>query len=123
MDNITQSMIEAAYTLAKAVYHNKIDRTVAIQQLESIHLNPSSASIYIENFSRMMTGNCLTRTMSKAGFDTFLAGIAADYGQDALRLALQSTFEHVRYYESHGRGGLPGVEAIASGFRRKHFPS
>ena len=121
MGAITQPMIDAAYRLAKEVHHLRKSEGSAVQDLERMGMSPGSAKMYIDNFSRMMVGERITRTMSKASFATFLNGIYNDYGEKALSNALKATFANILYYERCGRGRLVGVEDIANEFKRRYL--
>lgn len=119
MGAITQTMIEAAYRLGRDIRFGRRSESLAIAELSALGMDSGSAKMYLENYSRLLAGERLTRTMSKASFRTFLRRILEDDGPVALRRALEATFAHCRYYESLGRGSLQGVEAIAVEFRRR----
>jgi len=112
---ITIEMTKAAYTASKDVYHGRLSKKDALDNLESNHgMNRGSASDYIVNFKKMMDGEKYTRTNNAETTNYFLSHILTDYGIIKLGNAIKAANEHVDYYEGLGRGKLNGVRDIIS---------
>ena len=110
---ITTEMTEAAYALAAEVYHGRVPRKQAIDQLVKQHgMNSGSASDYFVNFRKMMNGQRYTRTNNSEATDYFLTNILKDYGSGKLQKAINAVKEHVEYYEGKRRVNLDGIRNI-----------
>src|SRR5208283_5491130 len=110
---ITTEMTEAAYALAVEVYHGRIPRKQAIDQLvKQLGMNSGSASDYFVNFRKMMAGQKYTRTNNSEATDYFLTHILKDYGSVKLKKAINAVKEHVEYYEGKRRVNLGGIRNI-----------
>ena len=110
---ITTEMTKAAYALAVEVYHGRIPRKQAIDQLvRQYGMNSGSASDYLVNFRKMMTGQKYTRTNNSEATDYFLTNILKDYGSEKLGKAVTAVKEHVEYYEGIRKVNLDGIRKI-----------
>jgi len=110
---ITFEMTELAYELSKLVFHEKIDRSKALERLEKeIGMNRGSASDYFVNFQKMMEGDRYVRTYNTEATDYILGKINLDYGELRYRNALKSVREHIEYYESLGHGRLNSIRKV-----------
>ena len=113
MGKITNEMTEASYKLAKKVYETQISKQDAVKELSTEHgMNKGSATDYISNYKCMREGDVYKRTMNGAGTEYFLNHIYQDNGKLALRKALRSVGEHLKYYESLGNGKLKEIRKI-----------
>lgn len=87
---ITTEMIKAGYSASADVYHGKINKQQAINDLETeFSLNRSSASDYIVNFKKMMDGDKYTMTNNAEQTDYILTKILNDYGVAKLANAIK----------------------------------
>jgi 5-methylcytosine-specific restriction protein A len=112
---ITKEMIEAGYKKAADVYHERISRQQAIDDLTKIHgMNSSSASDTIVNFKKIMDGEKYVRTNNAEQTDYILTNILKDYGIARLENAIKATNEHVNYYEGLGKSKLNQIREIVS---------
>lgn len=112
---ITTEMTQAAYSISVDVYHGKISKQQAINDLKTkIGMNVGSASDYIVNFKKMMDGEKYTRTNNAEATNYFFTHILNDYGIAKLGNAIKAAKEHVEYYEDLGNGNLNGIRAIIS---------
>jgi len=110
---ITTEMTEAAYKLSADVYHGRIRRKQAINQLKiKYEMNSGSASDYIVNFKKMMEGQKYTRTNNAQATEYFLTNILKDYGFEKLEKAIDAANKHVDYYEGLDGGNLNGIRNI-----------
>lgn len=120
MKRITLDVVKQIYPLARDVYKGKSGMRAAQDKLvRDAGMNPGSAWDYLGVFQRMMKGEGYTRTINKDAVRHFLKMILADFGQEALRLALSSVKQHTEYYRSLGYGGLPGIENLHREFSKK----
>jgi 5-methylcytosine-specific restriction protein A len=112
---ITTEMIWAGYSASADVYHRKISKQQAVNDLETkFGMNRGSASDYIVNFKKMMDGEKYTRTNNSEQTDYIFTQIFNDYGFIKLGNAIKAAKEHVEYYESLGRGNLNRIRSVIS---------
>ena len=110
---ITNEMIASSYKLAKKVYETQISKQDAVKELSTEYgMNKGSATDYIMIYKCMREGKVYKRAMSQAGTEHFLNHIYQDNGKLALRNALRSVGEHLKYYESLENGKLNGIRKI-----------
>lgn len=120
MESITLDVVKQIYPLAKDVYKGKLDvKTARDKLVRDVRMNPSSAGGYVQVFRRMMKGERYTRTINEDATRYFLEMIHADFGKQALRVALSSLKQHTKYYKSRRPGGLPSIENIYREFSKK----
>ena len=113
MGKITNEMTEISYKLAKKVYETQISKQDAVKELSTEYgMNKGSATDYIMIYKCMREGDVYKRTMSEAGTKYFLNHIYQDNGALALRKALKSVAEHLKYYESLENGKLKRIRKI-----------
>jgi hypothetical protein len=75
-------------------------------------MNSGSAGDYISAFYAMMNGERYTRTLNEYSTRYFLKAIYEDYGELALKKAIDACRKHAIYYAALGRGRLAYVEKI-----------
>ena len=120
MERITLDVVKQIYPLAKDVYEGGLDMETAQDNLvKNAGMNPNSAWGYVRVFRRMMEGKRYTRTINEDATRYFLEMILADFNQEALRLALSSVKQHIKYYRSRRPRGLLGIENIHREFSEK----
>lgn len=103
MASITETMIQAAYDVAKNIYEKSITNKAGLDILESMYgMNRNSASDYINNYICLVEGKRFTRTTNAYGTRYFLEKIYADGGRDRLLNALSALRQHIDYYEIIG---------------------
>lgn len=113
MGKITKEMTQAAYVSAKDVFHNKVKRSKALDQLENGYgINRGSAADYIVNFKKMMGGESYVRVMSTYSTDYILSQILIDYGYEKYSKAIQSVKRHIDYYEGLGKYRLNSTKVV-----------
>lgn len=116
---ITRKMIEAAYSYAKNVYDEKINKENAIDSLEKeFGMNRGSAADYVNNFQHMLNGKKYTRTMNNEGTEYYLTKIRSDYSTKKLSNALTSIDQHITYYEGLKHGKLNGIREIHNKYKK-----
>ncbi|MEX2490479.1 MAG: HNH endonuclease [Nitrospirales bacterium] len=102
---ITDQMSDRAYAVAKAVYRGTKDKASAIEELSTgAGMNPGSATDYVNNLRRMLSGEVYHRTLNFHATSYFLKNIRSDFGVDALGSALSALKKHLDYYDSLGHG-------------------
>ena len=110
---ITTEMIQAGYSASADVYHGKINKQQAINDLETeFGMNRSSASDYIVNFKKMMDGEKYTMTNNAEQTDYILTKILNDYGVAKLANAIKAVKEHLEYQK--GKNNLNRIKDIVS---------
>ena len=110
---ITKELIKAAYSASADVYHGKINKQQAINDLETeFGMNRSSASDYIVNFKKMMDGEKYTMTNNAEQTDYILTKILNDYGVAKLANAIKAVKEHLEYQK--GKNNLNRIKDIVS---------
>lgn len=115
---ITEEMVEVAYLYAMKVYSGEMTRSEGKAEIVKITgMNGGSAQDFITDFLAMMEGKEYHRTMSNLGTSYFLENIEKDFGIDALKLALEATEKHIKYYNSLGYGQLKAKEEIVKKYR------
>lgn len=113
INKITQEVIEKAYLLAKDVYEQKLSITDAQTELvDGLEMHSGSARDYINNFQKMMDGECYQRTMNGLATDYYLKNIFSEFGVKKLKEALCSVEQHVEYYETFSNGKLQNIRKI-----------
>lgn len=107
---INDQAIEYSYNVAKKVYHQQLEKELAIDLLvNTAQMNQTSAKDYIYVFSKMMDGTGYKRTINQKATKFYLDGIKRDYGDRQLTIALQSVEKHVAYYGALGNGSLNSI--------------
>ena len=120
MTKITLDVVKQIYPIAKDVYKGRLDIKDAQDKLvRDVKMNPSSAGGYIRVFLRMMKGEYYTRTINQDATRHFLEMVDADFNQQALRVALSSIKQHIKYYKSRRPGGLPSIQSIYREFQKR----
>ena len=110
-------VIKQVYLLAKDAFEQKGDRyDVRDTLVKDAGMNPASAMMCVQALFGMMKGECYKRSINGTATEYFLEMILADYGQEALKTALSSVYEHIEYYESHGTGKLHNIRNIHNKF-------
>jgi 5-methylcytosine-specific restriction enzyme A len=110
---INDEQARAAYAIAVRVYAGELTIQAGTEELKREHrLNSSSARDFINDFKCMMTGRVFHRTMNAYATDYFLTHIRAEFGVDALYLALKAVSAHVSYYEDLRKTKLGSLRKI-----------
>lgn len=115
---ITLDIVKQVYPLAKSVREGKLDIT-DVQNKLAKDMDPGSAQDYVRAFLHMMEGECYKRTINAAATEYYLEMIHADFGQQALRIALSAVKQHTKYYGDLGYGRLVSIESIHREFSKK----
>lgn len=117
---ISDDMIRIAYEISKKVYDCSVSNTQGRDMLEEqVGMNRASAGDFIYNFRAMLEGSEYHRTLSGSATRYFLTNIRRDFGDEALKKALNACRKHVKYYASLGYGNLRGIEQIIIEFARE----
>ena len=115
----TLDVIKQIYPLARDVFGRRADiDDVQDTLVKNAGMNPSSALMYVQAFLKMMEGEGYKRAINGTATEYFLEMIHADYGPRALKKALSSVNEHIKYYESHGTGKLRNIRKIHDKFSK-----
>jgi 5-methylcytosine-specific restriction enzyme A len=97
---ITNEQINAAFEVARRVYHGELTASVGANQLAREHcLNINSATALIRDYRHLRKGECYRRTLSTPAADVFLHRIFTEDGADALAPAITAVWAHIDYYE------------------------
>jgi hypothetical protein len=111
--SITSEMVAYAYDVSKKVFEGKLGRTEGRDEIaDRVNMNSGSAGDYISAFYAMMNGERYTRTLNEYSTRYFLKAIYEDYGELALKKAIDACRKHATYYAALGRGRLAYVEKI-----------
>ncbi len=95
---ITLEVIETLYPIAKEVQEGRRDINDAVGCLEE-KMSTASAMMYIKTFRAIRQGQRYTRTINKIATRYFLEHILEDYNIEGLRIALESVWDHIEYFE------------------------
>jgi hypothetical protein len=83
---ITQQHYEKAYLLGRDFHQDKVELSVARQELVRHGLNPSSGSNLLRNVRHMLRGENYRRKMSVPATEYYLSSIRKDDGEQGLDL-------------------------------------
>ena len=110
---ISLEQIAACYEAAKQVSAGQVRASKATRGLrDSYGMNEGSAQNYIHVFGRLRSGTVYKRMLSIDATRYFFSQIARDFGNDGLRLALDSTWQHIEYLVGRGEGAVPALRAV-----------
>ena len=116
---ITQDVIERTYSLAKDVYAQTMSIADAQAILvDDLKMHDGSARDYINNFQKMMAGECYQRTMNGAATEYYLKNIHSDFERKYLKKALSAVEQHIEYYEQFSNGKLQNIRKIHERFSK-----
>lgn len=117
--------IDAAYEVARKVYHRDMIEKEAVDELVQTHgMNRASASDYVRNLTQMLNGFLYHRTLSQLGTEIYFNRILTDYGRFYLEKAITATLAHLEYYEAQPKGGrLSGIAKICKRFKSGQLSS
>lgn len=116
----TQEIIEEIGHLGKDIYEEKLSIPEAQARMErQFNVHPGSVRMYLENFQKMVAGQCYKRAMNAAATDFFLKEIYAAYGEKALAAALSAVSQHVEYYESFSTGKLRKIRSLYETYKKR----
>jgi len=102
---IENEAVRQVYALCREMYRGRITRGDLMTKVEEQQLMAvGSAGNYAQNFKYMMQGVGYNRAMNLYSTDYFLRNIRNDYGQLSFEKALHAANEHVKYYDSLGKG-------------------
>jgi 5-methylcytosine-specific restriction protein A len=91
------------YQYAKKVYEKKVDKSVALTQIEgeltNLNFNKNSMLCYFDAFRHMMDGTEHTFGISTELREFFLEKILDEFGVERLETALAAYMKHIEYYE------------------------
>lgn len=122
MGKITLDIVKQIYPLAKDVYKKKLDITDVQSKISrGTGMNPGSVQDYVRAFLSMMEGECYQRTINGPATKYFLEMIHADFGQQALCIALSSVKQHTDNYERFNHGKLQNIIKIHREFSKKYI--
>ncbi len=100
---ITLEVIETLYPIAKEFQEGRREIEDAISCLKE-QMSRATAMMYIKTFRAIRQGKCYTRTINRIATRYFLEQILADYGIDGLKIALESVWSHIEYFEQFLEG-------------------
>lgn len=110
---IAPQMTAVAYEIAKKVYEGQLGRTEGREEIvRQTGMASGSASDYISDLLYMLEGESYARTLNEYATRYFLEHIRIDYGENALKSALESCKKHASYYATLGHGKLAYVDRI-----------
>ncbi len=116
---LTTDMTANAYEVAKKVYKGAISRSEGVEEIVRMSgMNAGSAGDYIQGFLAMISGERYTRTFNEDATKYYLDHIRKDYGEDALKKAINSCRLHAEYYATLGHGRLIYVERIVEQYSK-----
>ena len=105
---IDRTRYEAAYALARKVNAGQMRLTDAKAELVELGLNANSAADFIYILRHMLRGEIYKRAMSAPATEDYLNWIRRDYGDDALRQALEALALHIPF----NGGAMKGHRAL-----------
>lgn len=111
--------IQAAYDQAQRVWNGlKSEASAKSHLVETMGMNPASASDYIRNLSQMLRGIEYHRTLNLVATRYYFDQILKDFGASALEKAIISTDAHLDYYESLPNGASrPSFRRLCEEYR------
>lgn len=113
---ITQKMAAACYTIAKSIFPNTEKINEAANEVSNeTGINLGSAKDYIKNFFLMMKGEKLSHDMKESDSRFYFENIQKDYGDEALRKALNS----LQLYIAFSKQNHPGLQKLLNEFYEK----
>ena len=116
---ITLDIIKKIYLLGKDVFEQRADiYDVHNTLVEDVGMNRASAMMYLYALLGMMEGKGYKRTINVIATEYFLEMIHADYGKEALKTALLSVDEHIKYFESEVKGEHRSIREIHDKFSK-----
>ena len=113
---ISQKMATACYTVAKSIFPNEDKINEAANEVSNeTGMNLGSAKDYIKNFFLMMKGEKLSHDMKESDSHFYFENIQKDYGDEALRKALNS----LQLYIAFSKQNHPGLQKLLNEFYEK----
>ena len=113
---ISQKMATACYTVAKSIFPNEDKINEAANEVSNeTGMNLGSAKDYIKNFFLMMKGEKLSHDMKESDSHFYFENIQKDYGDEALRKALNS----LQLYIAVSKQSHPGLQKLLNEFYEK----
>ena len=113
---ISQKMAAACYTIAKSIFPNEEEINEAANKVSNeTGMNLGSAKDYIKNFFLMMKGEKLSHDMKESDSRFYFENIQKDYGDEALRKALNS----LQLYIAFSKQNHPGLQKLLNEFYEK----
>lgn len=113
---ISQKMAAACYTIAKSIFPNEEEINEAANKVSNeTGMNLGSAKDYIKNFFLMMKGEKLSHDMKESDSRFYFENIQKDYGDEALRKALNS----LQLYLAFSKQNHPGLQRLLNEFYEK----
>ena len=98
---MTRLRTTAAYEVSKLVYQAVLTSTEGARKLHAdIGMNANSAKDHFYVYRQLRSGAVFHRGLSVEDMDYYLTRIESDEGEEAIRLALHSLWQHIGYYES-----------------------
>jgi 5-methylcytosine-specific restriction protein A len=99
MKPISNEMIHKAFEVGKQIYLYPLTRQDGIKSLLDMGMKESSANDYVYCYSNLIQGKLFTRTINAYGLDYYLHRIYEEDGNNGLKNALLSLYQHIDYYE------------------------
>jgi hypothetical protein len=119
MGAITEGMVKQTYSIARKVYAGQISLQNGVNTLNDTYkMNRNSAMMYINDFKCLLNGQGYQRIMAVDDTHYFLTMIEKDYGNDALKKALNAVRLHIKYAKS--KGIISNVEKLYNELIQKH---
>lgn len=111
----TQILIKPAYAIARRVFGGGLTPSEGSRELNLKHgINQNSARDLISAYKHLMLGEVFHRGLSAPDMDFYLSRIHSDSGSVALRIALQSLWRHIGYYEGIRKVTLHKLRGVAA---------
>jgi 5-methylcytosine-specific restriction protein A len=96
----TRQGTRSAYEVSRRVYQGALTPSEGARHLNAeIGMNSNSARDHFYVYRQLRAGSVFHRGLSVEDMDYYLTSIGLDEGSEALRLALQSLWLHIGYYE------------------------
>lgn len=99
MKKTTNEQIYKAYEIAKKVHLNEMSVSEGANELENTGMKKNSGLDYIYAYSKLIQGKLYTRTINAFATDYYLNRILEENGENGLKIALLSLYQHIEYYE------------------------
>jgi 5-methylcytosine-specific restriction enzyme A len=99
MEKITNDQIHKTFEVGKKIHLNLMSLSEGTESLTSMGMKKSSGLDYIYAYSNLIQGKLFTRTINSYGTEYYLERIYNENGNNGLKTALLSLYQHIEYFE------------------------
>ncbi len=119
---IKDSQIEALYRIVKYDHSDPKKLKDGVKHLvKKTGMSEANARFYINFFVKLKKGECHKSGTGPSGhaLRCFFNKTLTDCGDDSLKIALESLWSYIEYYENKSGVSIPGFRAIHEEFSEK----